>query len=65
MVPMLRVGWISFFLNRGYGLLTVALIAVGLPMLASIVRGAVVPHSLPLNFSRKYVDRDAPCPVEQ
>jgi O-antigen/teichoic acid export membrane protein len=59
MVPMLRVGWISFFLNRGYGLLTVALITVGLPMLASIVRGAVALQALPLKFSWKYVDRDA------
>ncbi len=56
---LLRVGLIVFFLNRGYGLLTVALITVGLPMLASIVRGAVALQALPLNFSWKYVDRDA------
>jgi len=65
MVPMLRVGRIAFFLNRGYGLLTVALITVGLPMLASIVRGSRGAALAPSEFFLEYVDRDAPCPVEQ
>jgi O-antigen/teichoic acid export membrane protein len=46
-------------LHRGYGLLTVALITVGLPLLASVVRGAVALRSLPITFSWKYIDREA------
>src|ERR1700686_479036 len=38
---LLRVVLIVFFLNRGYGLLTVALITVGLPLVASVVRGVL------------------------
>src|ERR1039458_374111 len=54
-----RVVLLVFYLNRGYGLLTVALITVGLPLLASLVRAVVVLRLLPVKFSWKYVNRDA------
>ena len=56
---LLRVGLIVFLLNRGYGLLTAALITVGVPLLFSIVRGIVALRALPVTFSWKYVDRGA------
>jgi len=56
---LLRVVLIVFFLNRGYGLLAVALITVGLPLLASFVRAALALRSLPVTFSWTYVDRRA------
>jgi O-antigen/teichoic acid export membrane protein len=40
-------------------LLTVALITVGLPLVASVVRGVVALRALPVTFSWKRVDRDA------
>jgi len=54
---LLRVVLIVFFLNRGYGLLTVALITVGLPLVASQARGMVALKLLPVIFSWKYVNR--------
>jgi O-antigen/teichoic acid export membrane protein len=54
-----RVVLLVFYLNRGYGLLTVALITVGLPLLASLVRSVVALRLLPVRFSWKYVNRDA------
>jgi len=56
---LLRVVLIVFFLNRGYGLLTAALITVGIPLFFSFVRGAVALRALPVSFSWRYVDRDA------
>lgn len=56
---LLRVVLIVFFLNRGYGLLTVALITVALPLAAGVVRGFIALWELPVSFSRRYVDRDA------
>lgn len=56
---LVRVVLIVFLLNRGYGLLTAALITVGLPLLASFVRAAVALRALPISFSSKYVDREA------
>ena len=55
---VLRVILIVFYLNRGYGLLTVALITAGLPVLGSIVRAIVALRSLPIKFSRHYVNRE-------
>ncbi len=55
---VLRVVLIVFFLNRGYGLLTVALITVGLPLVASVVRGVIALRALPITFSWMYVDRE-------
>ena len=56
---LLRVGLIVFYLNRGGGLLSVAVITVGLPMLASFVRAAVALRSLPVVFAWKYVERSS------
>ena len=56
---LLRLVLIVFYLNRGYGLLTVALITVGMPFLASIVRAIIALRSMPLKFSRTYVDRSS------
>jgi O-antigen/teichoic acid export membrane protein len=56
---LLRLVLIVFFLNRGYGLLTVALITVGLPVVGSIVRAIVALRSLPVRFSARYVNRSA------
>ncbi len=56
---LLRVVLIVFYLNRGHGLLTVALITVGLPLVGAMVRAVVALRSLPIKFSWKYVNRDA------
>src|SRR5271169_1717258 len=55
---LLRVVLIVFYLNRGYGLLTVALITVGLPLVGSLVRAVVALRSLPVTFSWKHVNRE-------
>jgi len=56
---LLRAVLIVLALNRGYGLLAVAIITVGLPLLASLVRAAVVFHLLPLQFGWRYINRGA------
>jgi O-antigen/teichoic acid export membrane protein len=52
-----RAGLIVYFLNRGYGLLTVALITVALPVLSSILRGFIVLRLCPVPIGLRYVDR--------
>lgn len=52
-----RAVLIVYFLNRGYGLLTVALITVALPILSSILRGIVVFRLCPVPIGLKHVDR--------
>ncbi|HEV3304914.1 MAG TPA: oligosaccharide flippase family protein [Candidatus Sulfotelmatobacter sp.] len=54
---LLRVVLIVFYLHRGAGLLAVALITVGLPLLASFARAVVAMRALPVKFSWKYVER--------
>jgi O-antigen/teichoic acid export membrane protein len=54
---LLRAALIVLALNHGYGLLTVVLITVSLPLLASIIRGFIALHLCPVPFGRKYVDR--------
>src|SRR5207245_8388604 len=44
-------------LNRGYGLLTIALITVALPILTAILRAGIVFRILPIPFAWRYVDR--------
>jgi O-antigen/teichoic acid export membrane protein len=56
---LLRAGLIVSALNHGYGLLAVAIVTVSMPLLASIVRAAVVLHALPLKFGWKHVSREA------
>jgi O-antigen/teichoic acid export membrane protein len=54
---LLRAALIVLALNRGYGLLTVALITVVLPLLASLLRGFLALRLCPVPFGVKYVDR--------
>ena len=54
---LLRALLIVLVLRRGFGLLTVALITVSLPLLASLVNATFVLRLLPLHFHRKYLDR--------
>jgi O-antigen/teichoic acid export membrane protein len=54
---LLRALLIVVSLNRGYGLLTIALITVALPILTSLLRAAIVFHLLPIRFGWCYVDR--------
>ncbi|MGO9401910.1 MAG: oligosaccharide flippase family protein [Terriglobales bacterium] len=54
-----RAALIVYFLNRGYGLLTVALITVALPVISSIVRGIIVFRLCPLALGLRYVNRDS------
>jgi O-antigen/teichoic acid export membrane protein len=54
---LLRAALIVVALNRGYGLLTVALITVVLPLSASILRGVLALRVCPVPFGWKYVDR--------
>jgi O-antigen/teichoic acid export membrane protein len=53
---LVRAGLIVFFLHRGYGLLTVALITVALPLLAGAVNGIMVFVILPLRLDFR-IDR--------
>src|SRR5262249_8099040 len=46
---LLRAALIMIFLHRGYGLLTVALITVSLPLMGSLVRGVVALRILKIN----------------
>ena len=54
---LLRALLIVMALNRGGGLLTVALITVSLPLLVSCVYILIVHRFLPLSFRLRYVDR--------
>jgi len=56
---ILRTILIVVYLNRGYGLLTVALITVGLPIVSAVVRAVVALHTLPIKFRWKYIDRNS------
>jgi O-antigen/teichoic acid export membrane protein len=52
-----RAALIVYFLNRGYGLITLALLTVSLPVVSSILRGFVVFRLCPMPLGLKYVDR--------
>lgn len=54
-----RAALIIYFLHRGYGLLTVGLITVSLPLLASVLRGIIVLRLLPIPFGPRYISRKA------
>jgi len=56
---VIRAVLIVLYLRRGYGLLTVALITVGLPVISSVVRAVIALGSLPIKFRWKYVDRNS------
>ena len=52
-----RAALIVYFLNRGYGLLTVALLTITLPIFSSILRGIIVFRLCPVPIGLKHVDR--------
>jgi O-antigen/teichoic acid export membrane protein len=54
---LLRALLIVIALKHGGGLLTVALVTVGLPLLTAVLNAAFVFHLLPVRFRRSYVDR--------
>jgi O-antigen/teichoic acid export membrane protein len=56
---LLRAVLIVFYLNRGYGLLTAALITVGLPFLAAIVRAVLAFRFMPMKLSWADVNRNS------
>jgi|SRR5271165_1011573 len=58
-MSLLRAGLIVFFLNRGYGLVTIAMITLALPVVVSVMRVIIVAHLLPLPYGLKYVDRES------
>jgi O-antigen/teichoic acid export membrane protein len=53
---LVRALLIVLALNNGYGLLTVAIITVSLPLLGSAVRAAIVLRVVSLKFGWRYVD---------
>jgi O-antigen/teichoic acid export membrane protein len=55
---LLRAALIVFYLNRGHGLLTAAILTVGLPLIGSVIRAAVAIRELPVKFSRRFVNRE-------
>jgi O-antigen/teichoic acid export membrane protein len=56
---LVRAILIVHFLHRGYGLLTVALITVSLPIVSSIVRGIIAFRLCPVPLGSRYIDRDS------
>src|SRR6202171_6005334 len=56
---LLRAALIVHFLNRGYGLITVALITVTLPLLSSILRGIIVFRWCPVPLGLRYVNKES------
>lgn len=56
---LLRALLIVVALHHGCGLLTVALITVGLPLISGLVNAIVVFHLLPLKFGSPYVNRSS------
>ena len=53
---LLRAALIVWFLNRGYGLLTLAFITVVLPLATSVLRGILALRIQPVPFGRRYID---------
>ena len=58
-MSLARAALIVFFLSRGYGLITIALITVLPTVAAAMVRAFFVTRFLPLPYGLKYVDREA------
>jgi O-antigen/teichoic acid export membrane protein len=58
-VPLFRALLIVFALNRGHGLLTIAIITVSLPLIASVLRSVIALRLLSIHFGRRYIDRAA------
>lgn len=58
-MSLTRAALIVFFLHRGHGLITIALITLILPIIIAIARAMMVFRLLPLPYGTKYVDREA------
>ena len=56
---LLRAVLIVHFLNRGYGLITVAMITVALPILSSILRAIIVFRLCPVPLGLRYVNKES------
>jgi O-antigen/teichoic acid export membrane protein len=56
---LIRAALIVFTLRHGYGLLTVALITVSLPLLTSAIRGVIAQRILAITYGWNYVDRES------
>lgn len=54
---LMRALLIIFALKHGFGLLTVALITVSLPLIMSTLRGVIAQRLLAIRYGWKYVDR--------
>jgi O-antigen/teichoic acid export membrane protein len=55
---LVRAWLIVVALNHGYGLLMIAIITMGLPLLGSILRGVLALRLCPVPFGMKYVNRE-------
>jgi O-antigen/teichoic acid export membrane protein len=58
-MSLTRAALIVFFLHRGYGLTTIVLITVLLPILMAIIRGMIVMRLMPIPYGLKYIHREA------
>ncbi|HZQ96671.1 MAG TPA: polysaccharide biosynthesis C-terminal domain-containing protein [Candidatus Sulfotelmatobacter sp.] len=56
---LVRAVLIIYVLNHGFGLLSVALITVSLPLVTTAVRGVIAQQLLRIPYGWKYVDRDS------
>src|ERR1700686_4582561 len=56
---LLRAALIVYFLNRGCGLITVAMITVALPILSSILRAIIVFRLCPVPLGLRYVNKES------
>jgi O-antigen/teichoic acid export membrane protein len=54
-----RAVLIVYFLRRGFGLITVTVITVSLPLIASAARAVIAQRLLALPYGWKYVDRES------
>ena len=59
MATLARAVLIIYVLRHGFGLLSVALITVSLPLIASAVRAVIVQRQLAIPYGWKYVDRES------
>jgi O-antigen/teichoic acid export membrane protein len=56
---VVRAALIVYVLRHGFGLLTVALITVSLPLITSAIRGVIAQSILTIPYGWKYVDRES------
>jgi O-antigen/teichoic acid export membrane protein len=56
---LMRAVLILYVLHHGFGLLSVALITVSLPLVASTVRAVIAQHFLAIQYAWRYVDRNS------